>query len=274
MDKYLISIDLDDTFLDKDKNISKEAIDYVQHLVNNGHHFIINTGRPHQGAIAFLKKLGIHEPMIVNNGGAIVEYDEEYSHIKNYHIFPIGNKKIEALLRRTKPYLETATVTSINTFHTINLEKTPFWVIHPSENIKFVEGDIENKLEDHPFISEFYVNEKYKDKFEKVLKQKRFQNLSITRWGCFDGIAPYEISSSKASKGNAMLYLAKKYHIKKENTISFGDQLNDLSMIKMANYGVSMCSARDEVKSQAKYITDFDFNNDGVIKFLQKIIKE
>ena len=70
-----------------------------------------------------------------------------------------------------------------------------------------------------------------------------------------------------------MLYLAKKLKIKKENIISFGDQLNDIPMLMMANYGVAMINSRDEVKEKAKFISEFDYNNNGVIEFIKKIIK-
>ena len=70
-----------------------------------------------------------------------------------------------------------------------------------------------------------------------------------------------------------MIYLANKFNIPLKNTISFGDQLNDLPMIECANYGVAMINSRVEVKEKAKYISEFDFNHDGVINFIQKIIQ-
>ena len=45
MEKYLISVDLDDTLLTSEKQITQESIEYIRHLVSLGHHFIINTGR-------------------------------------------------------------------------------------------------------------------------------------------------------------------------------------------------------------------------------------
>ena len=60
------------------------------------------------------------------------------------------------------------------------------------------------------------------------------------------------------------------YHIDDDKTMSFGDQLNDISMIKEANYGVAMINAVGELKSHTKYVTDYDFNNNGVIEFIKK----
>ncbi len=274
MGKYLISVDLDDTLLTSEKQITKETIEYVQHLVKSGHHFIINTGRPHQGAIQYLKMLGIHEPMIVNNGGAIVYYDDNYQSIIDYHLFPMGLKTLKAFHKRVKPYLYCGTVTSLYNFYSYDFNKTPFWVIHKSENVKMRECDISTYLDTIPYMSEYQVKEEFEEEFEKVLRQKKFKNFKITRWGHYDGLAPYEISSKKSGKGNAMLYLAKKYHIKPENTISFGDQLNDLSMINAAGFGVAMINSRSEVKEKAKYISEFDFNHNGVIEFIKKVIQE
>ena len=90
MEKYLISVDLDDTLLTSEKQITQESIEYIRHLVSLGHHFVINTGRPFQGALRFLKTLEIHEPMIVNNGSAIVYFDDNYENIIDYHLNIFG----------------------------------------------------------------------------------------------------------------------------------------------------------------------------------------
>ena len=63
MDKYLVCIDLDSTFLKDDKSISDYSKEYVTRFVNKGNYFIINTGRPHQGAVQFLKELNLHLPL-------------------------------------------------------------------------------------------------------------------------------------------------------------------------------------------------------------------
>lgn len=273
MEKFLISVDMDDTFLTKDKTITQESIEFVKKLVSDGHHFIINTGRPHQGAISFLKSLGIHEPMIVNNGGAIVYYDENYQNVVDYHLFNLGLKGVIDFNKKIEHTLNCGTVTSIFDFYTTNLDKTPFWVIHRSENVKIHEGPIYTNLNTLPFLSEYYVKEEFEKEFEKVLSQTKYKNWNITKWGNFDGQITYEISSKNANKGKAMLYLAKKLKIKKENIISFGDQLNDIPMLMMANYGVAMINSRDEVKEKAKFISEFDYNNNGVIEFIKKIIK-
>ena len=64
------------------------------------------------------------------------------------------------------------------------------------------------------------------------------------------------------------------YNIKNDHLICFGDGINDFEMLDMAYIGVAMKNGSDELKSKAKYITDYTNNEDGVIKFLEKIIKK
>ena len=273
MNRFLITVDLDDTLLTKDKEITLESKEYIRYLVEKGHYFILNTGRPHQGAKQFLKFLNINMPIIVNNGGAIVYYDNTIDKIVDYHIFPMNINTIIKLLHKTKHMMHSASVTSLNKFYSYDFSKLPFWTIHNGEEIQFVEGDIENNIDTLPYISEFTIKEEYEEQFDKIISQKQFNNLNITKWGHFDKVISYEISSKKASKGLAMRYLCKKYQINEENTMSFGDQLNDISMIELSEYGVAMINARDEVKEKAKYVSEFDFNNNGVIEFIKTIIK-
>jgi Cof subfamily protein (haloacid dehalogenase superfamily) len=272
MEKYLISVDLDDTLLTSEKEITSKTKEYIRNLVNKGHYFIINTGRPHQGTKRFVETLNINMPIIVNNGGAIVFYDQDNQKITSYHIFPMNVNKLKKLISKTKHMMYSGSVTSLYKFYSNDFSKLPFWIMHKSEDVEFVEGDIIEKLDTVPHISEFCIKEEYEEQFDKIIAQKQFNGFSITKWGHFDNVVSYEISSKKASKGNAMEYLCKKYNIKKENTMSFGDQLNDISMIEKAKYGVAMINARDQVKEKAKYISEFDFNNNGVIEFIKRII--
>lgn len=273
-EKYLISVDLDDTLLTKDKTISDYSIKRIQSLVNNNHHFILNTGRPHQGALQYLKLLNIHEPIIVNNGGAIITYDDNYEKVINIKTFHMDMELVLNFHKKVKHMLKNATVTSVFDFYSYDLESLPFWVVHKSHSINFHDGNIIDNLSSLPIMSEYYVKKEFEEEFENILNSKEFSDFKYIKWGLFDDIISYEISSKSASKGIAMRYLCDFYNIPYENSFGFGDQLNDLSLIEKANYGVAMINGVEKIKKTAKYISDFDNNNDGVIRFVNKIIKE
>lgn len=270
MEKYLICIDLDATFLNDEKGISQYSKNYIRKLVDKGHYFIINTGRPHQGAIQFLKELNIHQPMIVNNGSAIVEYDDNYEKIISYTLFDMDIEIVKQFNEEVKNFLNTAAITSIFDFYSYDLSKCPFFVIHPSDYITFHEGDIPTILSTSPIRTEYYVKKEYIEKFYKILNKEIYKNhFAFIAWGEWDGIYTFEISSKQANKGKAMEFLAKKLGINQKNTFAFGDQLNDIPMIEFANDGVAILNARSEVKAIANHITKKDNNNDGVVSYLE-----
>ena len=78
-----------------------------------------------------------------------------------------------------------------------------------------------------------------------------------------------EINQGHANKGEALLALAKHLGIEREQTLAFGDGLNDLSMLKEAGVGVAMANACDEAKALADWVT-LSCDEDGVARGIEK----
>lgn len=78
-----------------------------------------------------------------------------------------------------------------------------------------------------------------------------------------------EINQVHANKGEALLALAAHLGLKREQTIAFGDGLNDLSMLKEAGIGVAMANACDEAKGIADWIAP-SCDEDGVARGIDK----
>lgn len=74
-----------------------------------------------------------------------------------------------------------------------------------------------------------------------------------------------------ASKGAALCKLQKMLGITKEETMAFGDQQNDIEMLKQAYYSYAVGNAIDEVKQVARYEADTNINN-GVLKVLKTLL--
>ena len=60
-------------------------------------------------------------------------------------------------------------------------------------------------------------------------------------------------------------------NIKKSEVIAFGDELNDVSLIRYAGTGIAMANARKEVKQCADIITSSN-NDNGVAQIIHKLI--
>ena len=64
-----------------------------------------------------------------------------------------------------------------------------------------------------------------------------------------------EINDKNAEKGYALKKLSEILKIDIKNTMSFGDGLNDISMIKNAGIGIAMGNACQELKDVSDYVT-------------------
>lgn len=53
--------------------------------------------------------------------------------------------------------------------------------------------------------------------------------------------------------------------------MTFGDQLNDIEMLKQAYYSFAVANARPEVKEAARFETDSNVQ-DGVLKILKFLV--
>lgn len=73
------------------------------------------------------------------------------------------------------------------------------------------------------------------------------------------------------NKGQAVKLLQDSLEIKPEETMAFGDQLNDIEMLEQAYYSFAVGNARPEVKATARFQTDTNVN-DGVLKILKLLL--
>ena len=70
------------------------------------------------------------------------------------------------------------------------------------------------------------------------------------------------------SKGAALRQIQESLGIGPEETMAFGDQLNDLEMLERAYYSYAVGNARPEVKAAARFQADTNVAQ-GVLKVLQ-----
>lgn len=73
--------------------------------------------------------------------------------------------------------------------------------------------------------------------------------------------------ASGVNKGEAVKVLQESLGITVQETMAFGDQLNDMEMLKQAYYSFAIGNARQEVKEAARFQTDTN-KRDGVLKIL------
>lgn len=79
-----------------------------------------------------------------------------------------------------------------------------------------------------------------------------------------------DLANKTANKGNALAMIQEKYHISKEESMAFGDYLNDCGLLERCEMSYAMENAHPELKKIAKYIAPSN-RDGGVQKILQKM---
>ena len=81
-----------------------------------------------------------------------------------------------------------------------------------------------------------------------------------------------EIIKKGMDKGLAIKKIVETLHMKMEDTIAFGDSMNDYEMLQTVKYGYAMANAMPPVKEVAYQVIDSN-ENDGVILKIKEILK-
>jgi len=82
-----------------------------------------------------------------------------------------------------------------------------------------------------------------------------------------DGLAM--IMNKDATKSKAVAAIAKSWGIAQSEIVAFGDDLNDIDLLKHAGISVAMENALNDVKTVAVHICDTN-DNDGVARWLEE----
>lgn len=273
MDKYLISLDLDETLLNKKSKIPLLTKIGLKSLLQNGHYIILNSGRPFQGMLKYVKELNLYNyPFIASNGGAIY-YINHQEEIVKYVSFDIDHEIINDFFTEIQTYLIYAYLQGVTDTYFYNDDKIPFYMKHPHKNVTFFNIN-QFRINQNIILASFSIKAEFFNKFEKIISKSRYKNISFYKWIHNDKEVAYDMQLSTTNKGLAMMYLARKLKVKAKNTIAFGDQLNDIPMLQIANKGLLMPNSNILEKKYNFPVIPKDHNHSGVIRYLFKNYRE
>lgn len=237
--KKLLFFDIDGTLYDSNKVLPIQAKEAVIQAKKNGHEVIIATGRAPFMIQDVLKELEI-DSYICFNGQYIV-----------YQNKVLSNTEINA------DHLKAVSEFAKNQNHPMvymNAEKMISTIAyHP-----YVEESINSLKFPHPVIEEnFYRDQPIYQALvfctieDELAYKEAFPLLKFVRWHRVSA----DILPSGASKAKAITSICKKLNVAIEDTIAFGDGLNDIEMLETVGFGVSMGNGHKEALIRADYVT-------------------
>lgn len=273
MDIRLIALDMDGTLLNDQKELSPGNRAALESCISHGIEIVPATGRPAAGIPEDMKKIAGIRYAILTNGARIENFREgriiaqelmdwelAYEILEMISRYPVaydpyiqGRGKMEARFRNhledygLPPAMQKLVLSSRDEVED-ELALVKAWKV-PVEKINIFTKD--RKLR--------------RELWEKIAQYKELAVTSSLDYNV-------EINAAAATKGNALLQLAKHLGLKPEQTMAMGDGSNDLSMIEAAGVGVAMANGMDILKQKADYITRSN-EEDGVAAAIQHFLQ-
>jgi len=269
LDVKLIALDLDDTLLNDERQITDGNVAALQECADRGIYVVLCSGRAEDAILPFVRRLEIAGKeagrfIIAINGCSIFDMH------KRQQIFC---RKVESdILLKTNEIAES--------FGYKSEVYTPDTIYYAEEN-EWTRLDVDmcglkgQKVENYgDFIKKGFTKMLVPGKPEDLQKLQEILRKEFGERAVIFTSKPYflEILPPNCGKGEAVTWLSKELGFGVEKTLGFGDSMNDESLIRMAGFGVAMTNGRAEIKKIADFVTEADNNNDGIAKFLQKYV--
>lgn len=256
----LVVTDIDGTLVDDNKNLSPDFWETVAALARKNIIFSVASGRQYHILARQFARIAADTLFLAENGTFVL--------YKNRELFT------EAL--------DTA---AARTFIKIGRRITGAYPILCGKDSAYVENDNEQ------FLSEAG---RYYEKIQRVndLTQVEDTILKVTMFDFGDAethalphFKQYEnqykiaaagkrwvdITAPTANKGAALRRVQQHLGISRDETLVFGDYLNDLEMMREAKYSYAMKNAHPEIIKTANFVTERDNNNHGVTHTIRQL---
>ena len=252
METKLILCDLDGTLLRSDKTISDKSAEVLEQCRKNGILIGFSTSRGRANIIPFEEK--IKPDILICNGGASMICKGKLIYTKTF------------TLEETRRMLAAAyKVCGADAEITLDTLDSIYW------NRK------QDKSTDYDWNSGYDDFRDFKEPAMKICVQtdniELAQKIAASVPDCdmlpFSDIPWYKFSAANATKEAAISFLCDYLKITPESLIAFGDDHNDIGMLKMCGTGVAMGNAIKEVKDVADFVAKTN-DEDGVACFLQE----
>lgn len=260
-----IILDIDYTLTKNDGTVS----DYTKEILNKskekGIYVILCTGRPNIYAIEKSKDSNASPIVIADNGAIIYNYESKEILYKNEIKKEILKKVWKMSLTNSVDCVLNAIDTRYrhNRFADSKYIKTNSYIRDINELDECV-SQIVISSKDHESMLNFKSNIETIEELE-ITNTNLYTEKEKDYYFC-------DINKKGNSKGKSILKLIDKLNINIDNVICFGDSMNDKSMFELCINTVAMKNAETELKSMAKYVTDYTNDDDGVAKFIRQNI--
>ena len=256
----IIFVDIDWTILDHSKfpaEFDLISIEALKNCQRNGIKVFLCSARPFH-SIKQVKMLDLFSPdgIICSNGGLIIYNDEiiyrTYVEKDDFVKLCKLAEKYGANVEGIRPYdcfISNDNYEDILAVHSTYPEEMP-------------------PIEDYHNQDVLGVGLFVKEEYDEIFK-KELPNLKYYFRFHPNGV---DIANEIHDKGESVKFVLNYLKINKNESASFGDDLQDITMFEQTGYSFAMDNAKEEAKKAAKYITK-SVSSNGVAHALNKLAK-
>lgn len=261
----LIATDVDGTLVkESSKELPKEYIEMVRKLVDAGFLFCVSSGRQYSSIYKMFEAVDRELYYIAENGAHIVAGGE------TIYTVEMNQSDVQGIM------------TDLRTLYPEGCH-----VVASNPEGSFIESESEDF---YKLITEQYRNHAVKvadiltarDDYVKlaIFKKGSIREIGnsflIPKWQekvktCMAGEEWVDFMDASVDKGNALSILMKRLGVTYEETMVFGDNQNDIGMMKVAFHSYAVANAVDEVKQAARNVCG-SYEELGVLKIWETLI--
>lgn len=258
----LIVSDVDGTLVpDGSPKLNPEVFDTILKLREKGIQFVIASGRPWasvEHAFDPVKK----KIFYVANNGAYVGCCG-----RSLYVYSIDRELVHRLIRKVRRYpdLEIVYAGANGDYLESSNQALYDWLV---ESYKFNLTRVDDLLAlNEPCVK---ISIYKPEGIEAATREIYGEFKDELKMACA-GDMWMDCMASGVNKGMAVRTIQESLGISPEETMAFGDQLNDLEMLERAYYSFAVANAREEVRRAARFQADTN-ENDGVLKILKHLL--
>ncbi|MGL4903948.1 MAG: Cof-type HAD-IIB family hydrolase [Cetobacterium sp.] len=256
----LVVTDMDGTFLNDKKEFSDEFWDIHSKMEEKGIKFVVASGRQYQNLRKNFDKIKDKIIFIAENGSYVIENEEE---IYSRNLSDSTIQKYIEIGRR------------IPTTNIVLCGKKAAYI--ESENSEF-KKEFEKYYEKREVVKDLLdvkhdeiIKIAYCDLTGTEKNVYPHINEEIDCQIVVSGDIWLDVSHLESNKGIALEALQKTLGVGYEETMIFGDYLNDYEMLKKGKYSFAMENAHEDIKKISNFIAKSN-NDNGVLEELKKIV--
>jgi Cof subfamily protein (haloacid dehalogenase superfamily) len=267
----LIALDLDGTALDSNRAIRPATKEALAEAQKRGIKVVLVTGRHHVATHPYHHELGLPTPAVCCNG----TYLYDYGRAEVLRGAPLRKEQARSLLTHCR---REGVHTLIYSGHAMNFEVQNDhltglidWANQYPAAIRPVLRLIpsfDRLIDDEAILWKFVISHDDRAVVERCVAAMGAELDLSYEWSWIDRV---DVAQSGNSKGARLAEWAKSQDIRLDEIIAFGDNLNDISMLKLAGLGVAMGNGEAEVKDIADLVTTTN-DTDGIAETLGKFV--